>query len=133
MAGMHNQVRQWAQQSYLSDLIGLLLDKQYILLLTSDHGNIEAKGFGVPKEGVLAEKRGERVRVYSDHLLRSMNKTGYEETIEWPCIGLPSTYLPLIAGKRYAFVYEGKTIVGHGGLSIEEIIVPLIEIERKHG
>jgi len=132
MAGMHNQVRQWAQQSYLSDLIDLLLDKQYLLLLTSDHGNIEAKGFGVPKEGVLAEKRGERVRVYSDHLLRSMNKTGYEETIEWPCIGLPSTYLPLIAGNRYAFVSEGKTIVGHGGLSIEEIIVPLIEIERKH-
>ena len=42
-AGMHNQVRQWAQKPYLSTLINLLLDEDFRVYLTSDHGNVEAK------------------------------------------------------------------------------------------
>jgi len=131
-AGMHNQVRQWAQENYMASLFDLLLDSGFHLFLTSDHGNIEAEGCGRPTEGVAADVRGERVRVYSDSALRNKMKERFPTALEWPPIGLPSDYLPLIAPHRKAFVRQDERLVSHGGLSIEEIIVPLVQIERRN-
>ena len=130
-AGMHNQVRQWAQQSYLADLLDLLLDRSFRVFLTSDHGNIEAVGCGRPAEGAVADLRGERVRIYSDRSLRSKVKARFPHSVEWDPIGLPDDYLPLISSQRTAFINEGQRIVSHGGITIEEVIVPLIQIERR--
>lgn len=130
-AGMYNQVRQWAQQPYMTELIDLLLNQGFHVFLTSDHGNIEAKGCGSPAEGAVADLRGERVRIYSDNLLRDKVRDRFLTAIKWPPVGLPDTFLPLIAPNRQAFVREGESIISHGGISIEEIIVPLIQIERK--
>ena len=129
-AGMHNQVRQWAMQGFMSDLVDLLLDQGFQIFLSSDHGNVEAKGCGRPAEGAVADIRGERVRVYSDDLLRSAVKERFPDAIEWPSFGLPDDYCALLAPPRKAFIRVGETIVGHGGISIEELIVPLIQIER---
>jgi hypothetical protein len=56
----------------------------------------------------------------------------FPEAIAWPAIGLPADYLPLLAPGRSAFVQEGERIVGHGGITLEEVVVPLMRIER-HG
>jgi hypothetical protein len=64
MAGMHNQVRQWAESGFLSTVITKLLDNGFIVAITSDHGNTEAYGIGKPAEGAIADLRGERVRIY---------------------------------------------------------------------
>ncbi len=130
-AGMHNQVRQWAGHPYMANLIDLLLDNEFRVFLTSDHGNIEATGCGRPAEGSVADLRGERVRIYSDPLLRDKVKSLFPEALEWPPVGLPEDYLPLIAPCRSAFVHKGKRIVSHGGISLEELIVPLVQIERR--
>jgi hypothetical protein len=130
-AGMHNQVRQWALQPYLSSLLDLLLDRGFRVYLTSDHGNIEAEGCGRPAEGAVADLRGERVRVYPDALLRTKVKERFPATLEWDPIGLPNDYLALLAPSRQAFILEKQRTVGHGGISVEELIVPLVQIERK--
>ena len=101
------------------------------VILSSDHGNVEAKGCGRPAEGVIADLRGERVRIYSDELLRSTVKDKFPESIMWPTFGLPEDYFPLLAPERLAFVPKGQKTVAHGGITIEELIVPLIQIERK--
>jgi len=88
-------------------------------------------GCGRPSEGVIADLRGERVRIYPDSLLRSKVKERFVNAIEWPTIGLPDDFLPLLAPNRLAFSAEGIRIVAHGGISIEELIVPLIRIEKK--
>jgi hypothetical protein len=130
-AGMHNQVRQWAQQPYLNTLIGKILDCGFRVFLTSDHGNVEAVGCGRPSEGAMAEQRGERVRIYSDQALRRRIKARFPNSVEWDPIGLPEDYLPLFSPQRTAFINEGERIVTHGGITIEEVIVPLIQIERR--
>jgi len=130
-AGMLNQVRQWAMQGFMSELIDTLLDQGFQILLSSDHGNIEARGCGRPAEGAVADIRGERVRVYPDDLLRAAVRERFTDAIEWPSLGLPDDYRPLLAPHRKAFIRAGETIVGHGGISIEELIVPLIQIERR--
>jgi len=129
--GMHNQVRQWAEQGFMVDLLSLLIDHEFSVFLTSDHGNIEAKGCGRPSEGSLAELRGERVRIYSDVLLKRQTKERFPDAIDWPNIGLPDNYFPLIAPDRAAFVSEGETVVAHGGITLEELIVPFVQFERR--
>ena len=130
-AGMHNQVRQWAGEGCLASLLDLLFHHEYTVFLTSDHGNIEAVGCGRPAEGVVADVRGERARVYPDQALRAQVAARFPNAIEWPSHGLPEDYLPLLAPGRFAFVREGDRIVGHGGIALEELIVPFIHIERR--
>ena len=129
--GMHNQIKQWGQIGFLGELLAHLLDYGYEVWLTSDHGNIECEGKGRPSEGVIAETRGERVRVYPSQELRSRTAQSFAFAREWPPVGLPQNYFPLIAGHRDAFVNPGETLVGHGGAAIEEVIVPLVKFERK--
>ena len=129
-AGMHNQVRQWTSQQFMANLLDVLFDNHFDVFLISDHGSIEAEGCGRPSEGAIADLRGERVRVYPDRILRSRVKERFPEAIEWPALGLPEDYVALLAPGRSAFVRVGKRIVGHGGVSLEEIIVPMVQIER---
>ena len=129
-AGMHNQVRQWAGEGFLAELLDVLLDGEFAVFLTSDHGNIEAEGIGRPSEGAIADVRGERARVYPDAVLRARVKERFPNAIEWPAVGLPEDYLALLAPDRSAFVREGERIVGHGGVSLEEVVVPMVQIER---
>jgi hypothetical protein len=130
-AGMHNQVCQWAKQPYLTTLLDLLLDRGFRVYLTSDHGNVEAEGCGRPAEGAVADLRGERVRVYPDAALRGKVKERFPAALEWDPVGLPEDYLALLAPARQAFVQEKLRTVSHGGISIEELIVPLVQIERR--
>ena len=130
-AGMHNQVCQWAKQPFLSTLLDLLLNRGFGVYLTSDHGNIEAEGCGRPAEGAVADSRGERVRIYRDTALRGKVKEHFPDALEWGPIGLPEDYWALLAPARQAFIQKKQRTVSHGGISVEEIIVPLIQIERR--
>lgn len=129
MKGLHNQVTVWARDGFLTALCSLLVKRGFVVYITSDHGNVEAFGIGRPSEGAIAEERGERARIYPDQGLRRQIKSKFPSSTEWPSVGLPSNFLPLLASGREAFVSTGKTVVGHGGASLEEVIVPLIRIE----
>ena len=129
-AGMHNQVRQWAGEGFMAGLLDLLLGAGFAVYLTSDHGNIEAVGRGRPSEGAVADVRGERARIYPDAVLRSRVQNQFPDAVAWPTIGLPEDCLALLAPGRSAFVREGERVVGHGGASLEEVVVPWIRIEQ---
>lgn len=128
--GMHNQIQQWCQSGFLAALISRLLEAGYGVWLTSDHGNVECIGKGRPSEGAIAETRGERVRVYPSSELRSRVAKDYPFSSEWEPVGIPQDYYPLMAMGNTAFVKEGSSMVGHGGTAIEEVIVPLVKIEK---
>ncbi len=129
-AGMHNQVRQWAEQGWLAALVEMLLDHGFGVYITSDHGNVEALGWGIVSEGAIADQRGERARVYPTDLLRKQVKDKFPEAVERPAVGLPGDYLPLLAPDRVAFVKKDEKVVAHGGISLEEVIVPFVRVER---
>jgi hypothetical protein len=128
---MHNQIKQWCQSGFLGALIGRLLDDGYDVWLTADHGNIECDGRGRPAEGVIAETRGERARIYPTPELRSQVAAAFGFATQWQPIGLPQQYFPLLASGHDAFVNVGESIVAHGGIAIEEVLVPLVRLERR--
>ena len=130
-AGMHDQVRLWTESGVLAALLDVLFDRGFAVLLTSDHGNVETRGCGTPKEKSIADLRGQRARVYSARALRSRVAARFPGAIEWPTTGLPEHYFALLAPGRRSFVRESERPVAHGGITLEEVVVPLVEIERK--
>ena len=129
--GMHNQVRQWTSQGFLAALVDVLFERGFTVFLTSDHGNIETRGCGRPAEGSAADLRGERVRVFPDQALRAKVKERFPDSIEWPPLGLPNDYFALIAPGRSSFVRPSERPVAHGGITLEEVVVPLVRIEAQ--
>lgn len=130
-SGMHSQIKQWCAKGFLYSLINYLLENEYQVWLTSDHGNIECQGKGRPAEGAIAVTRGERVRIYPTSELRASVAETFNFTREWQPVGLPPGYFPLVAEESDAFIKENEVIVSHGGISMEEVIVPLVKFERK--
>lgn len=130
-AGMHNQVRQWGEQGFLSKLLVMLTKQGFQVFLTSDHGNIEATGIGRLSEGAAADLRGERVRVYPTPELRKQVSLQVKDALDWEPVGLPIGYYPLLAPGRTAFINEGERTVAHGGITLEEVIVPLVNIQTR--
>ena len=98
--------------------------------LTADHGNTASTGIGRPNEGVLAETRGERVRIYRDQKLRDQAALEYS-SICWPQIALPQDWFVLLAKSGEAFVREGEQVISHGGITMAEVIVPFVQIRPK--
>jgi hypothetical protein len=129
--GMHSQVRQWAEEGYLAGMISHLTKRGFEVYLTSDHDNVETRGIGNPGEGAVADLRGERVRVYDDPEQRTRVASKFPGSVEWSGSGLPKDYLPLLAPGRTAFVAKNKRIVGHGGILLEELVVPFVRVEQR--
>lgn len=130
-SGMRNQVGHWADGGMLAELLDILLANGFSVVLTSDHGNIETRGCGRPADGALVETYGKRVRIYDDPVLRDRVLEEHPSAVAWPPVGLPEGYHPLIAPGRSSFVREGERPVAHGGATLEEVVVPLVEIEAE--
>ena len=127
-AGMHDAVRRWSDKAI--SLFTRLLDEGFDVYLTADHGNVAADGMGTPKEGVLVELGGKRARLYSSPTFRAAVEAEYPDTIAWPSIGLPPEQHVLLPKGLRAFAQAGRHIVSHGGIALEEVIVPFVRIVR---
>ena len=92
---------------------------------------MDCHGIGRPKDGVLSEQHGERVRIYSDKAILTQIHAKYPQAINLDTVGLPQSMNPVSLPYNQAFVHEGTKLVAHGGNSIEEVIVPLIHISKK--
>lgn len=123
----------WLNTGFVDRLFSLLLDRGYHIYLTADHGNVESTGVGRPNQGVIAETRGERVRVYRSESLLADSAVAYPNTVRLHIAGLPANFMPLFAGGRTAFVPVGDQVVVHGGVSVEELVVPFVKVNYALG
>lgn len=131
-AGMHQQVRLWlTRYRYLTKLVHRLLEQSFAVYLTSDHGNVCARGIGRPNEGVLVDKRGVRARVYTDPAFLALARQQSPTAVEWTNVGLPARLRVLLAPQLDAFLNAEEHAICHGGIALEEVIVPFVEISRK--
>jgi hypothetical protein len=129
--GMVNQLRTWTEEGFLPKLINLLRARGFDIFISADHGNMEAVGFGRPKDGVLSEMRGERCRIYPDAVLRKACLTAFPDTIAWDNLGLPGDLSVILAPYGRAFTQNRGTLVCHGGAALEEVCVPFIRIRNQ--
>lgn len=128
--GIAGQINAWCETGFVEKLFLLLAEQGYEIYLTADHGNVDAEGIGRLNQGVVSELRGERVRTYRSETLAASVPSEIN-AFRFDSSGLPPDFLPLYAGTRGAFVPKGDHIVAHGGISVEELIVPFIKINIK--
>lgn len=121
-------------------VIESLLARGFTVYLTSDHGHVEARGFGRPSEGLAVDTRGRRARIYSDQRAADSIQRSFSETILWSHDGLlpngENAVWVLMPQGRSAFDTFNETTVTHGGPTLDETVVPLLTItveERDNG
>ena len=61
-------------------------------------------------------------------MLRAAVASRFPNAIVWKPVGLPEDFLPLIASGRSAFVQSGYRTVAHGGVTMEEAVVPFVQV-----
>lgn len=130
-AGMHNQIKLWAKQGHFSSLLKLLIDHGFELWITADHGNLDCEGIGNITDGSLSETKASRVRIYQSEALRDQAARKTDTSLAWTPKGLPNDLYCLFAPYRGCYHTVGKKIVSHGGISLEEVMVPFVKINRK--
>jgi hypothetical protein len=128
--GIATQIEDWCESGFVDQLFLLLLDKGFHIYLTADHGNVEAVGQGRLNQGLAPEIRGERVRTYRSETLVTESAAANSNTYRIDLAGLPANFMPLFAAGRTTFMQQGEPAVVHGGISIEELIVPFVKVMR---
>ena len=127
-----NQMPDSPGSAWLEGLINRLLTEQYTVVIASDHGHVNAQGIGEPQEGVTVESRSKRARIYSNVQFASNLQSQYPDTILWHDDGLlPPDRWVLLPKTDKAFALSGQQVVSHGGVTIEEMVTPLVTIRRK--
>lgn len=113
----------------LESVIQRLLGDNYAVWIASDHGHVVARGIGLPAEGVIAETRAKRARVYSDKALAEITRSSYDGALLWGEDGvLPNNRWVVLPPGRSAFHTKNDVVVTHGGATIDEMVVPFVEI-----
>ena len=129
-SGVQALAADWARSGHFANLIDALLEARFEVYISSDHGNTETRGIGKLQTGELSEG-GERVHIFSEHIHRDARHEQFPQAIAWRVgAGLPDDYLPLIASLDEGFTNPGTVAVTHGGLTVEEVIVPFVRISR---
>lgn len=127
----YSSLHLWLQEDnrYLEQAIAELLARDFVVVLTSDHGHTGAVGMGRPSEGIVAETRGKRARLYEDRRLAENVRQQFPDTLLWNSDGLlPDDLYALLPRGRKAFVTHGDRVVSHGGATLDEVIVPFVII-----
>jgi len=130
-SSLHLLVNEWIKEGHLQKLLMRLHQEGFVVYLTADHGNVAATGVGNPREGVLVEQKGKRVRVYDRNEFLEEVANKFPESIRWPNYGLPPARHVLLSGNLKAFTDAGDEVVSHGGIALEEVMVPFVAITRE--
>lgn len=117
----------WARTGFLTNLVASAQQAGYETWITSDHGNLPTEAGVVLREGQTVDQAGTRVRVYPNATLRDQ---AAEHGECWDPPGLPiesAGYYPLFAKGRSGY-HSGASRVSHGGISLDEVIVPVARV-----
>ena len=124
-------LRGWVREGYLPDLISHLNSHGFEVLLTADHGNVEGRGIGDPREGSLSEVAGTRVRMYPNETLRRRVAQEFPDARPWPPVGLPEDSHVLLAPPGAVFLPLDTVAISHGGASLDEVVVPFVRLWKE--
>jgi hypothetical protein len=118
-------VRAWAERGYLRSVVEGAIADGYEVWFTSDHGNLEIRSLGAKQEGLSVDTAGVRVRLYATRSLREGSRL---EGIAWDPPSLPSDSLYCLFVLGDGGYFTGDVKVTHGGLSLDEVMVPLAQV-----
>ncbi len=133
--GMFNDVGVMAKQKKLVDMTRRFLTAGFDVYITADHGNTTRRGMGkLMSSGVETETKSRCMLVLKGFADKDSTKEKYG-LLEFPKTYLPKEYDYLICDVGDSFDAKGEDVMSHGGITIDECVVPFIKIKTvvNHG
>jgi len=128
--GMYNDIKVLADQHRLVDTVKRMLAQGFDVYISADHGNTPCTGMGkLMKTGVETETKSRRMIVLKDFANKDSLFEKYGNLIEYPGYYLDKQFDYLICGVGESFDAKGDEVMSHGGITIDEVIVPFIKIK----
>ena len=129
-AGLYQNIRLWLKGEGLTNFFEKLFDLGFEVYITSDHGHVSSIGQGSIREGLSVDKAASRVRIYEQGKNYETALKEYK-SYKWAGYGLPEEYNYIISDGYYFYGKENEKSLCHGGISIEEVIVPFVNIRKE--
>jgi hypothetical protein len=118
-------IETWALHGFMRTLVERATAAGFEVWVTADHGNLESLPSGKVYEGLLVDHAGRRARSYPNATARDAAKA---DGIVWDPPAMPDTAPSfLFAPGRTAYI-SGLVQVVHGGLSLDEVMVPFVRV-----
>ncbi|MDR4504918.1 MAG: PglZ domain-containing protein [Candidatus Scalindua sp.] len=115
-------VHNYLEKSSIKKELMLLKEEGYKIWICSDHGCLVATGNGQVIDKYLIETSSKRATI----IVRSELSKFYDTNIyEIPFV---KDKVVLLAKDRTSFSYKNKIEITHGGITLDELIVPFVEV-----
>ena len=125
-AGMLGSMKVLAESGKLQNLIRKLCAQGFTVYVTSDHGNTPCRGIGKYRSGVEVETKSRRMVALKD--FAEETDMLCKNTVLFPGTYLDKSYRYYICKRGVSFDNKGDDVMTHGGICIDEVIVPFIKI-----
>ena len=130
--GIQQGLCEWTKSGQLAQILKRLISDGYGVFMTSDHGNTAAIAEGrFAKPGVLAEPASRRAVIYNASFdareLDKFNVMRYSGTY------LPDGYTAYLFNADSCYGDTGKEYITHGGMTLEETVVPFVQVGAYNG
>ena len=125
----YNTLISQLENSQIERLFEMLIDGGYQIFVTSDHGNIAGVGDGINPPKALIESFARRVALFDNSAL-AQEFADQHDLCFFYTKSLPPDYCPVYQTGNRLFASKGSVQLSHGGLSIEELIVPFVEVKH---
>ncbi len=130
--GLLQGIENWMKAGTLISLVKTLQERGFAVFMTADHGNTATIAEGrFIKPGVLADPASRRAVVYQSFA----DPVELEKftTMQYAGTYLPDGYTAYLFAEGACYGNPGQEYVTHGGMTIEEAVVPFVKIGEYHG
>lgn len=130
--GIQQGLCEWASSGQLARMLKTLMSDGYDVFMTSDHGNTSAIAEGrFTKPGVLAEPASRRAIIYNASFdARELEKFS---VMRYSGTYLPNGYTAYLFDADSCYGDTGKEYITHGGMTLEEAVVPFVQVGAYNG
>lgn len=126
--GMFNDITMLAKTGRIQALIRSLYTAGFTVYMTADHGNTLCRGIGPLRHaGVEVETKAKRMLILKD--FADVSDEVIENTVEYPAYYLDKNFRYLICKTGVSFDNKNNQVMTHGGITIDEVIVPFVKIK----
>ena len=124
---LYLSIEEFLKSSCLADIFSILQKHGYKTYVTSDHGNLVATGNGLRDSRYLVEMQGKRCLVYDRKILAEEKQKEADVTL-FSSRFIPKDLWILFPNGNCFFGTDGSKEITHGGISVEEMVVPFAEV-----
>jgi hypothetical protein len=121
--GYYNAIKDYLKNSNVLGIFKDLLDLGYAITICSDHGSTIAVGNGKKIDKYLHDKFAKRGTIID----KDSSDLVSHKKIKIPFINNKLVVLP---EKKEMFASKGKYEINHGGITIDEMLVPFVKIKQ---